>query len=421
MSPIGRAPLLAGLLAVLILVFAATATASQPAATITPGVALPVLPVVHLPTLPPAPVPIPAPAPTPTPAPAPAPAPALSPSAQQALLRLAEQGITQQSVHWHTSAHGWYCERLGCPGAYPLLTVWGDVRLFESIDAVALAAPSAAHRASVDRFASRSEKLYWNHYLHGYDPYPGDDFRAAKAWFDDNGWLGLAFLDAYRATGERRWARAAQRAFDFIAAHGWAAQGGMWWDVQHDHLSGEALAAASLLGMLLYGVNHDHSDLAHARKWIDWATAHDTGFHGLYDSQGPGSSVIDYVEAPLIYAQQLLCAAVHNATYCRHAATQDQALTQIYGYEYNLAPVYDSIFFQWMLAYDASTGAQHWLGVAQTNARAAMTHAPSPQGLWLGSWWGGRITDPGTQPGMLRTMAGTASLYAWLAYYARPG
>lgn len=98
MSPIGRAPLLAGLLAVLILVFAATATASQPAATITPGVALPVLPVVHLPTLPPAPVPIPAPAPTP--------APALSPSAQQALLRLAEQGITQQSVHWHTSAHG---------------------------------------------------------------------------------------------------------------------------------------------------------------------------------------------------------------------------------------------------------------------------------------------------------------------------
>ena len=56
--------------------------------------------------------------------------------------QLAEQGITQQSGHWKTSKDNWYCEYLRCStqyNAYPLLTVWGIVRMFESVDAVALA------------------------------------------------------------------------------------------------------------------------------------------------------------------------------------------------------------------------------------------------------------------------------------------
>ena len=343
-----------------------------------------------------------------------------APAASNSYLRLAEQGLNQQSGRWHTGAHDWFCETLGCTGSYPLLTIWGSVRMIESADAVQMAAPSAAHRARVDWFAGQAATLYWNHYLQGYDPYPGDDYPAATAWFDDNGWLGLALIDAYRATGERRWVTAAQRAFDFIAAHGWSRQGGMWWNLSHDHLSGEALAAASLLGTLLHQANHDGSDLAQAQRWIDWANAHDVGFHGLYDSEGPGSTVIDYVEAPLIYAQYLLCQASGENSYCTRADQLSQTLTHVYGQRYDLAPLYDSIFFQWMMAYDKATGQSHWIATAQANAAAAMAHASNGQGLWLNSWWGGRISDPQTQPGMFRTMAGTTSLYAWLAYYA-PG
>jgi uncharacterized protein YyaL (SSP411 family) len=333
-------------------------------------------------------------------------------------LRLAEQGMGEQSMHWRTSAHGWYCEVLRCSGAFPLLTIWGIVRMFESADAVQLADASATHNATVERLAGQSEQLYWNRYLHGYDPYPGDDFPAAQAWFDDNGWLGLAFIDAYRATGERRWVGDAQRGLDFVVAHGWDGASGMWWNTEHQHHSGEALAADSLLATMLYGINHDSSDLAQAHKWIDWANAHDIGYAGLYDSQGPDSTVIDYVEAPLIYAQYLLCHALSRNTYCRHAAQQSNTLTQIYGVRYDLAPLYDSIFFQWMMAYDRATGDGHWITVAQANAAAAMRHATNGHGLWLDGWWGGAISDPNTQPGMFRTMAGTTSLYAWLAYYA---
>jgi len=34
------------------------------------------------------------------------------------------------------------------------------------------------------------------------------------------------------------------------------------------------------------------------------------------------------------------------------------------------------------------------------------------------TWWGGPIRDSQTLPGMFRTMAGTTSLFAWLAFYS---
>lgn len=331
-------------------------------------------------------------------------------------VHLAEEGIAQ-SASWRTG--GWYCEYLGCTGAYPLLTIWGDVRMFESVDAIELADPSPAHRARVDRFGRASER-YWNPYLNGYAPYPGDRYRGAEAWFDDNGWLGVAFVEAYRATGERRYLRDAVRAFDFVATNGWdaAGGGGMWWNTHHDYRAGEALAADSLLGMLLYDIGHNPFELREAREFVDWGNSRDIGFHGLYMSGGPHSTVIDYVEAPLIYAQYLLCQATGVQGYCGHAAEQAKAMTEIYGLEYNFAPLYDSIFFEWMMAYGRAVGDNHWLELAQTNAAAAARHAAVARGLWLGSWWGGPIEDSQTLPGMFRTMAGTTSLFAWLAYYS---
>jgi hypothetical protein len=330
-------------------------------------------------------------------------------------LELAEQGIGQ-SARWRRGS--WYCEYLGCTGAYPLLTIWGDVRMFESVAAVEMAAPSGAHRALVDRFGRASER-YWNPYLNGYAPYPGDRYRGAEAWFDDNGWLGVAFVQAYRATGERRYLRDAQRAFRFVATDGWdAADGGMWWNTEHPYHAGEALAADSLLGMLLYDIDHQGYQLREARKFIDWGNGHDIGFHGLYLSGGPHSTVIDYVEAPLIYAQYLLCGASGVQSYCAHSAEQARSMTEIYGLKYNFAPLYDSIFFEWMMAYGKAVGDGHWLELAQTNAAAAGEHAAAGGGLWLGSWWGGPIRDSQTLPGMFRTMAGTTSLFAWLADYS---
>jgi Glycosyl hydrolase family 76 len=335
---------------------------------------------------------------------------------------LAEQGIGQASG-WREG--GWYCEYLDCThGPYTLLTVWGEVPMFEAVDALDLARPSAAHRALVDRFARSSER-YWNPYLDGYAPYPEDHYRRAEAWFDDNGWLGLAFLNAYRATAERRYLYDAQRAFRFIASRGWDASGGggIWWNTDHPYHSGPALAADSLLGILLYQTDRQRWQLGDVLKFVVWANAHDRNDPGhLYlEKAGEPGSVLDYVQAPLIYAQYLLCADGHGESYC--ATARAVAATMAHHYVgnsdvYNYGPEYDAIFMQWMMAYGQASGETYWLKLAQANAGAAAEHAANSRGLWLSSWWGGPIADPETHPGMFRTMAATTSLFAWLAVFA---
>jgi hypothetical protein len=337
--------------------------------------------------------------------------------------QLAQHGV-RQAGRWRNGK--WYCEYLACAhGPYSLLTVWGVVPMFESADALQLASASRSHRALVDHFARASEH-YWNPYLGGYAPYPDDRFRGVEAWFDDNGWLGLAFFNAYRATHEHRYLQDAQRAFHFISTRGWdaAGGGGMWWNTNHEYHSGPALSSDSLLGILLYGEDRQAWQLAAVKRYVDWANAHDAhDERQLYlEKPNESESVNDYVQAPLIYAQYLLCKDGAGEGYCvragRTAATMAETNVSKAGYRYNYGPEYDAIYLQWMMAYGQATGDPYWLRLAQLNAAAAESHATDNEGLWLASWWGGSIADPETHPNMFRTMAATTSLFAWLAVYS---
>ena len=137
--------------------------------------------------------------------------------------------------------------------------------LFQSLDAIAIASPTPAHRSAVARFARGAER-YLNRGLRpvpGYSPYPGDRTAGTETWFDDNGWWGLAFLKAYRATGSRRYLADAERALRYIARAGWdPASGGIWWNTEHPYKSGAALASDTLLAVLLYQQTHSGFALA---------------------------------------------------------------------------------------------------------------------------------------------------------------
>ena len=337
--------------------------------------------------------------------------------------KLTETGLGQ-AVRWRHD--GWYCEYLGCThGPYPLITLWGVVPMFETVDALEMALPSSAHRALVDRFARANER-YWDRARGGYAPYPGDREGDVQAFFDDNGWEGLAFLNAYKATHERRWLYDAQRAFHFTAARGWDRHGGgMWWNTSHPYHSGPALASDSLLGILLYGEDHERWQLEDVKMYVDWANANDNHDERQLYLEEPDQpeSVNDYVQAPLIYAQYLLCQDGEGEGYCvqagRVAATLAEQHVDEYGYKYNYGPEYDAIFMQWMMAYGRATGEPYWLTLAEVNAAAAATNAGNGHGLWLSSWWGGAIADPETHPNMLRTVGATTSLFAWVGVYSR--
>ncbi len=341
-------------------------------------------------------------------------------------LSLAQTGVVKAESWRHA---GWFCEYLGCSdGPYPLLTIWGEVPMFETADALQMADPSGSHRRLIEKFGLASEH-YWDSALGGYAPYPGDREAKVQAFFDDNGWLGIAFAEAYAADHEHRWLRDAQRAFRFISSKGWdaAGGGGMWWNTSDPYHSGPALASDALLGMLLYGEDHESWQLEDSKEYVDWANVnddHDERQLYLEQSNKP-ESVNDYVQAPLIYAQYLLCQDGEGNFYCEHAArvaatTAEQSVNAT-GYRFNYGPEYDAIYMQWMMAYGKATGENYWLRLAEVNSAAAARNATSSDGLRLSSWWGGPIRDPETHPDMFRTAAATTSLFAWTGYYAGPG
>jgi hypothetical protein len=360
---------------------------------------------------------------TATPSTARTPAPALTP-AQRHYLALAQTGVVAAQRDWRDRRRGWYDARLADRDRYPLATIWDVVPLFQSLDAIAIAQPTGADRRAVARFAAGAER-YLNRGLRpipGYSPYPDDRTADTQTWFDDNGWWGLAFIEAFRATGTRRYLADALRALRYIATVGWdPGAGGIWWNTDHPYKAGEALASATLLATLLYQQTHSRFALAQAQRFLGWANT--GGFSQtdqLYAASDLSSTPIDYIQSPLIYAQALLCRLAAAPVDCRRADYLTATALRRFGSSLDFAPQYDAIYLQWMLALYSLDGNPALYALAAQNASAAQARAVSEGGLYLLSWGGHTLPARYAQPGMLQTHAATTSLFAWLAVTRPP-
>ncbi len=332
-----------------------------------------------------------------------------------AYLQLAEHGVARVQRLWRDRRLGWYDSRLGDRDRYPLATIWDATPLFEALAAIDLAAPSPAHRAAVTAFARGAER-YYDATLRptpGFAPYPSDRGQV-RAWFDDNGWWGLAFLDAYRATGAPGDLREAQRAFAFIAAQGWnAAGGGLWWNTSHPYLAGEPLAAGSLLGALLYRQTHKPFYRDQVSKFLSWADASFVTERRLYKRTDFDSTPTPYIEGTLVEAHQVLCeTGVREA--CGRAAQLADASAERFSDRLNMGPQFDAIYLHWMLRYGVQTGDSRWRALAEEMAARAAADARDARGLYLRAWDGTPITEHQAVPNMLQTDAATLELFAWL-------
>ena len=237
-----------------------------------------------------------------------------------------------------------------------------------------------------------------------------------EAWFDDNGWWGLAFMDAYRATHSARYLCEAQRAFAFIAAQGWdPAGGGIWWNTDHPYKAGEALASATLLGAQLFQSTGKRGYLTQVNRYIAWAEASFLTEDGLYALSNTNPTPTPYVEGTMIEAQQLLCEVAHETAHCARARQLADAAWRRFEERITMGPQFDTIYLHWMLVYGAQTGDPRWRALAQTIAARASQQALLPDGLYLRGWEGTPIEQHQAEPGMLQTDAATLELFAWLS------
>jgi Glycosyl hydrolase family 76 len=192
---------------------------------------------------------------------------------QATYLKAANRGV-KQTKHWWNHGRHWYSAVLG---GSQVVNLWGVVPLFEALDGLAIAAPTPRHISQLNRFAWGAQR-YLNPSLEpvpGFGPKPHQNEPGKVTWYDDNGWWGLAFLDAYRVTGNPRYLENAEIAQNFISVSGWDSTpgrpGGLWWNTNHSFYAGETLGSGTLLSARLYAITHEKHYLDDAIKFIDWA------------------------------------------------------------------------------------------------------------------------------------------------------
>jgi hypothetical protein len=402
---------------------------------------------------------------------------AVVPSASSALSRsqrhylaAANKGVKKTHKWWNHGRH-WYASVLGGPNAASL---WGIVPLFEAMNGLQIAQPSKRHRHQLNRFARGAER-YLNPNLEpvpGFGPKPGQREPGKTTWFDDNGWWGLAFLDAYRATGNPRYLRDAQIAQRFISVSGWdttpGRPGGIWWNTNRSFYAGESLAGGTLLSARLYALTREQAYLDDALKYIAWGDVWLTDpATGLYarlrkpktygtaaaaldaralaknpdqatklEASGqrvpaPGeagvaknnyppfaSSPMPYVNGPMILAHRIICEQTGQASFCQRAADLAARTLQVYQ-RFWMGPQFDFWYVRTMLEYAELDNSGDWYGIVRRNARSALRRARDRHGLYLRTWYGKKARRTGAPKGSIQLHSANAALFAWMGALGR--
>lgn len=341
---------------------------------------------------------------------------------QQKDLQLAEDGLAAARKLWWDKSRGWYDEYRFSDYSMPLLMLWSAYQVFNAVNGVALADPTPANVRAVRAFANGAES-YWNPKVKpvgAYAYYPNFTNTHIRYYFDDNGWFGLAFLDAYEVTDDRRYLNDALKAFRFLAVAGWDDKdGGFWWETKHDHKTSEPLAAGILMGARLYGYTRNRTYLLDAVRWLKWADAHSWNTaKGLYQRSATDDIVMSYVEGLMAAANEEVCKATGVSAHCARAELVARNSLDAFGTDLSWNPRYDAVYLYGLLHLYERDHNPTWFALAYHNAQRALA-TQDANGFFLRGWDGSTKGDDTTKAG-LGLDAATLSVFAWLAAETPP-
>jgi hypothetical protein len=295
-------------------------------------------------------------------------------------------------------------------------SIWDTQHVFEAYAGLERAAPSTRHRNMLVWFAAKSEQGYYNPTLDdglgGFSTGYGRHGEQGRQWYDDNGWLGLSFVDAYRLTHMRRFLVDAERAFRYLYEAGWdPSGGGIWWNTQETVKSAESVNTAALLAVELYELDGGSGYLAAAQRLVDWAGAHlFDARKGLYVNHPSDGVPISYLESPMLSALMRLCA--DRSLYCDRVEPLEQATLRAFGGALDQPPQFDAMYIRWLLDAFELSHDERLYAVAASNARRIEKNAVDADGYYSKAWDG---STHGVRPGLISVDGAALEVLAWTA------
>ena len=215
-----------------------------------------------------------------------------------------------------------------------------------------------------------------------------------STYYDDNAWVGLNLVHAYLLTSAAADLTLAQDEFDF-AVSGWdtnpgdGCPGGVFWeDVAGSQRNATANGANAELGLELYRLTGNASDLSWATLMYQWVVSCLGTPSGLYDdhvnSDGSVNTTIwSYNQGVMVGAGVLLSAATGNTSYLDQAEQTASVSVAHFGTGSVLddqGPAFNAIYFRNLFLLDQVAPDPAYSGEAQSFA-STMWAQRQPTGL----------------------------------------
>ncbi|HXW34547.1 MAG TPA: glycoside hydrolase family 76 protein [Acidimicrobiales bacterium] len=181
-----------------------------------------------------------------------------------------------------------------------------------------------------------------------------------NTYYDDNAWVALDLIDGYYLTADSTDLSMAQNIFNFVIT-GWdtsstdGCPGGVFWeDVTGSQRNTTANAANAEVGLELYQLTKNTSDLSWATRMYQWVNTCLEASSGLYydhvNSDGSVNTTIwSYNQGTMIGADVLLYSTYKDLTYLRYAKRTASAAVAYFGTGATLddqGPAFNSIYFR---------------------------------------------------------------------------
>jgi hypothetical protein len=325
----------------------------------------------------------------------------------------AEQTYQALTTHFHVSESGLYREHYAPkPDDRAVSFLWPYSGLVSAVNALAAMPGGEAYHDDLARILGGLEH-YWDAdgAPPGYDSY----IRSAgggQKYYDDNAWLALDFVEAYRTLDDRQYLDKAILTFQFVIS-GWSDDlgGGIYWRENDPETKNTCSnGPTAVLALMLYQETGDEQYLTWARQILDWTAQLKSPDSGVYWDHLKRDGSIDkrtytYNTGTIIHANALLYQISGEERYLQEAQALAAASREHFVKDdpvadiaiYPDTPWFNVILFRGYLAlYEADPARDRtYIDAMRANVEYAWANARTTENLFSPDWTGrSGMTNP---------------------------